>query len=142
MSRRLKKSPREKNEPTTREGGRVATICVCLVGIIWFVFGQTLHFEFINFDDGAYVVKNPQVTRGLTSEGIVWAFTHVHAANWHPVTWLSHMVDCQFYGLNASWHHFTNVLLHMVTAILLFLLLRQMTGALWRSAFVAAVFAI
>jgi tetratricopeptide (TPR) repeat protein len=142
MSRRLKKSPREKNEPTTREGGRVATICVCLVGIIWFVFGQTLHFEFINFDDGAYVIKNPQVTRGLTSEGIVWAFTHVHAANWHPVTWLSHMVDCQFYGLNAGWHHFTNVLLHMVTAILLFLLLRQMTGALWRSAFVAAVFAI
>src|SRR6202030_858627 len=91
---------------------------------------------------GAYVYKNPQVFRGLTSEGIIWAFTQSHAANWHPLTWLSHMLDCQLYGLSPGGHHLTNVLLHSANAILLFLVLRQMTGSLWRSAFVAAVFAI
>jgi tetratricopeptide (TPR) repeat protein len=78
----------------------------------------------------------------VTVEGIAWAFTQTHAANWHPVTWISHMLDCQFYGLNPRGHHLTNVLLHIATTILLFLVLRQMTGSLWRSAFVAAVFAI
>lgn len=117
-------------------------ICAFLAVIVWLVFGQTLRHEFVNFDDTTYVLENPEVTRGLTIEGIVWAFTHVHAANWHPLTWLSHMLDAQFYGLNPSGHHLTNVLLHTATAILLFLVLRQMTGALWRSAFVAAIFAI
>ena len=88
------------------------------------------------------MLKNPQVNRGLTTEGFVWAFTHVHSGNWHPLTWLSHMLDCQLYGLNAGWHHLTNIILHAATAILLFLVLRQMTGLLWRSAFVAALFAI
>ncbi|PYL26294.1 MAG: hypothetical protein DMF37_02675, partial [Verrucomicrobia bacterium] len=74
--------------------------------------------------------------------GIGWAFTHIHSENWHPLTTISHMLDCQLYGLKAGWHHFTNVLLHTIAAILLFIALRQMTGALWRSAFVAAVFAI
>ncbi len=117
-------------------------ICILLAALTWLVFGQTLHHQFINFDDGDYVFKNPHVSRGLTIDGFFWAFTHVHAANWHPLTWLSHMLDCQFYGLNPAGHHLTNVLLHGITAILLFLVLRQMTGALWRSAFVAAVFAI
>jgi hypothetical protein len=81
------------------------------------------------------------VARGLTLKGIVWAFSF-HAFNWHPLTWLSHMLDCQLYGLHPWGHHLTNVLLHTATVIALFLLLRQMTGALWRSAFVAAVFAI
>ena len=120
----------------------VPGVCLFLVAITWLVFGQTLGYPFVNFDDGAYVVKNPQVNRGLTIDGIVWAFTHFHASNWHPLTWLSHMLDCQLYGVNAGGHHLTNVLLHAATAILLFLVLRQMTGALWRSAFVAAVFAI
>jgi tetratricopeptide (TPR) repeat protein len=82
------------------------------------------------------------VVRGLTRPGLVWAFTSVHAANWHPLTWISHMLDCQLYGLHPGGHHLTNVLLHTATVIVLFLVLRQMTGALWRSAFVAAVFAI
>ena len=86
--------------------------------------------------------ENPVVARGLTFKGIVWAFTSIHAANWHPLTWLSHMLDCQLYGLHPGGHHLTNVLLHTATVIALFLVLRQMTGAFWRSAFVAAVFAI
>jgi len=117
-------------------------VSLFLAGITWLVFGQTLHHEFINYDDGDYVLKNAQVSRGLTLDGIAWAFTHVHSANWHPVTWISHMLDCQFYGLNPAGHHFSNVLLHAATSILLFFVLRQMTGAFWRSAFVAALFAI
>lgn len=117
-------------------------VCVFLLAITWMVFGQTLHFEFINFDDGGYVYENPEVTRGLTLTGIVRAFTRAHAANWHPLTWISHMLDCQLYGLDSGGHHLTNVLIHAASAILLFLVLQRMTGALWRSAFVAAVFAI
>jgi protein O-mannosyl-transferase len=121
---------------------RVAGLCLVLAAITFAVFGQTLHHEFIDFDDNLYVYDNPMVAGGLTWNGIVWAFTHVHSANWHPLTWLSHMLDCQLYGLHPGGHHLTNVLLHIATVIALFLVLRQMTGALWRSAFVAAVFAI
>jgi tetratricopeptide (TPR) repeat protein len=120
----------------------VPGLCLGLAAMVWLVFGQTVHHQFINLDDGAYVYKNPQVFRGLTSEGIIWAFTQSHAANWHPLTWLSHMLDCQLYGLSPGGHHLTNVLLHAANAILLFLVLRQMTGSLWRSVFVAALFAI
>src|ERR1700734_2539441 len=119
----------------------VVGIALFLVAITWVVFGQTLGYGFINFDDDAYVYENPMVAQGLTLKGIIWAFSF-HSSNWFPLTWLSHMLDCQIYGLNAGGHHLTNLLLHAATAILLFLILRQMTGALWRSAFVAAVFAI
>jgi tetratricopeptide (TPR) repeat protein len=117
-------------------------VCIALALLIWIVFGQTLHHEFTNYDDTDYVTRNAQVGRGLTWEGFAWAFTHLHAANWHPLTWLSHMLDAQFYGINAGGHHLTNLILHSATTILLFLFVRQMTGALWRSAFVAALFAI
>ena len=117
-------------------------IGVALVTLTWLTFGQTLRHEFVNYDDNAYVYQNPTVIRGLTLDGIVWAFTHVHSGNWHPLTSISHMLDCQFYGLNAGGHHLTNVLLHSIAVLLLFLVLRRMTGAFWRSAFVAAVFAI
>jgi tetratricopeptide (TPR) repeat protein len=120
----------------------VLWVCVFLAAITFVVFGQTLHHEFVYYDDNDYVYENPEVARGLTLKGIVWAFTRVHSANWHPLTWISHMLDCQLYGLNAGGHHLTNILLHTATAILLFLVLRRMTGAHWRSAFVAAVFAI
>jgi len=120
----------------------VAAVCLVLAAITFAVFGQTLTHEFINLDDEGYVYDNQMVAQGLTLKGIVRAFTGFHADNWHPLTWLSHMLDCQFYALNPAGHHFTNVLLHTVAVILLFLILRQMTGALWRSAFVAAVFAI
>jgi tetratricopeptide (TPR) repeat protein len=112
------------------------------VGIVWIVFGQTLRHEFINYDDDQYVRGNSRITNGLTLDGIQWAFTHVHAANWHPLTTISHMLDCQLYGLQPWGHHLTNVLLHAAAAVFLFLALRQLTGAHWPSAFVAAVFAI
>ena len=120
----------------------VAAVCGFLLLAVALVFGQTVGHEFVNYDDNQYVYENPQVAQGLTARGIAWAFTTVHASNWHPLTWLSHMLDCQLYGLNAGGHHLTNVLLHAATAILLFLVLRRMTGDLWPSAFVAAVFAI
>jgi tetratricopeptide (TPR) repeat protein len=117
-------------------------VCIFLTVATWLVFGQTVHHEFVNFDDKAYVYENPVIQNGVTVEGLRWALTYGEIGHWHPLTWFSHMLDCQFYGLNAGGHHLTNVLLHTVTALLLFLVLQSMTGFLWRSAFVAAVFAI
>ena len=117
-------------------------ICAALALAVWLVFGQTTGHDFINFDDNAYVYDNRAISQGISPASIVWAFTHSHGANWHPLTTLSHMLDCQLYGLNPGRHHLTNVLLHAATAMLLFLVLSNLTGALWRSAFVAAVFAI
>src|SRR6266446_3003280 len=120
----------------------VVAICVALAGVTWTVFGQTLRHDFINYDDNTYIYENPNIVSGLPRPAILWAFTHAHAGNWHPLTSLSHMLDCQVYGLNAGGHHFTNVLLHTLAVVLLFLFLQQITSAPWRSAFVAAVFAI
>src|SRR5438477_2967807 len=117
-------------------------ICVGLALVTSIAFFPALQNSFVNFDDNTYVYENPKVVAGLTRSGIIWAFTHFHSSNWHPLTWLSHMLDCQLYRLNAGGHHFTSLLLHVVVAILLFLVLQEMTGAIWRSAFVAAVFAI
>ena len=123
-------------------------ICISLAVLTWVVFGQLLQYDFINYDDPRYVYENTNITNGLTIGGIAWAFTHIHSMNWHPLTTISHMLDCQLYGLKPGAHHFTNVLLHSIVAILLFLVLQQMTGgpsrtdSIWRSAFVAAVFAI
>jgi tetratricopeptide (TPR) repeat protein len=117
-------------------------VCTLLVAITWAVFGQTLGHDFVNFDDHVYVYENPVITSGLSPHTIGWAFAHVHARNWHPVTTISHMLDCQLYGLKPGGHHFTNVLLHSLAVILLFLVLQQMTGSLWPSGFVAAIFAI
>jgi tetratricopeptide (TPR) repeat protein len=121
---------------------RVVCVCVFLALAVLAVFGQTARFGFVNYDDEIYVYENPVVQNGLTWKGVVWALTYGQIGHWHPLTWLTHMADCQVYGLWAGGHHLTNVALHAVTAVLLFLVLRAMTGALWRSAFVAAVFAI
>ena len=122
--------------------GKDWAVCGLLLLAVVCVFGQTLRYGFVNYDDQKYVCKNPHVSGGLNAEAVRWAFTTRHASNWHPLTWLSHMLDCQLYGLISEWHHLTNVLLHAATAILLFLILRQMTGDVWPSAFAAAVFAI
>jgi tetratricopeptide (TPR) repeat protein len=106
------------------------------------VYLPVVGLDFLTFDDDYYVTRNPQVTGGLTWAGLHWAFTHAHSANWHPLTWLSHMLDCQLYGLNPAGHHLTSLLFHAANAVLLFLWLRSLTRAFWRSAFVAALFAL
>jgi protein O-mannosyl-transferase len=102
----------------------------------------SLQNGFINYDDPAYVTKNLHVQQGITLESISWAFKATVEANWHPLTWISHMVDFQLFQLNPGGHHLTNLLLHILNVVLLFLLLRNATGHIWRSAFVAALFAL
>jgi len=121
---------------------KIICICIALAVLTWAVFGQTLRYDFVNYDDPSYVYQNTRITSGINLANIAWAFTHVHSENWHPLTTITHMLDCQLHGLNARWHHFTNVLLHCLAVVLLFVALQQMTGAVWRSAFVSAVFAV
>jgi len=125
-------------------GGRVVTgiVSVFLAVIVWTAFGRALNHGFVGYDDQNYVLRNPRVTNGLTLDGIQWAFTHVHATNWHPLTTISHMLDCQLYGLQPWGHHLTNILLQATAAILLFLALRELSGDPWPSLFVAAIFAV
>jgi tetratricopeptide (TPR) repeat protein len=120
----------------------IVAICAVLVAITWFVFAQTVRHQFVTYDDPQYVYANPDISAGISLPRIWWAFTHTIAGNWHPLTTISHMLDCQLYGLDPAGHHFTNVLFHTIAVVLLFLVLQQMTGSLWRSAFVAALFAI
>jgi tetratricopeptide (TPR) repeat protein len=117
-------------------------VCACLAVVTCVVFAQTFHFDFVNYDDPTYVYQNTRITSGINLSNVAWAFTHVHSENWHPLTTITHMLDCQVHGLNAGWHHFTNVLLHFLAVVLLFVALERMTSALWRSAFVSAVFAV
>ncbi|MFN2542927.1 MAG: tetratricopeptide repeat protein [Chthoniobacterales bacterium] len=120
----------------------VLAIAISIAALTWLVFGQTLRHDFVNYDDHRYVYENTKITAGLSASAIAWAFSHIHSENWHPLTTISHMLDCQLYGLKPGGHHFSNVLLHATAAILLFVALWQMNGALWRSAFVAAIFAV
>jgi len=105
-------------------------------------YGPLRDASFINFDDQEYVYENAHVVSGLTSENIGWAFYTTQLANWHPVTWLSHMLDCQLFGLNARAHHMMNLLLHIANTLMLFLVLMRATRSFWRSGFVAALFAL
>lgn len=126
-----------------RDAWKSAGICVLLALAVWIIYGRTIHYDFINYDDDAIVYENPEVTRGLDLHEIGRVFTENSGRDsWFPVTDVSHMLDWQLYGPNAGGHHLTNVLLHAATAILLFLALQTVTGALWRSAFVAAIFAV
>jgi tetratricopeptide (TPR) repeat protein len=120
----------------------VLAVCGFLLAAVLGIFGKTAGYEFCNFDDDDYVYHNRIVARGLTAEGFTWAFVGHHAGNWHPLTWLSHMVDCQLYGLHAGGHHAGNVLLHGITVVGLFLILLRMTGAFWPAAVAATLFAI
>ncbi|MCK4619391.1 MAG: tetratricopeptide repeat protein, partial [Desulfobacterales bacterium] len=120
----------------------VILVSLCLIVAIIIAYVQVNNFDFVGYDDQEYVTENIQVQKGLSVEGIIWTFTTFHSANWHPLTWLSHMLDCELYGLNPMGHHWTNLIIHMANTILLFLVLKLMTGAIWRSAFVAALFAL
>ena len=106
------------------------------------LYAPVAHHEFLRFDDIAYVADNVHVNTGLNLSNIVWAFTSFHLGNWHPVTWLSHMVDCQLFGLNSGPQHVINVLLHAANVLLLCSLLQRATGAVWRSFLAAALFAV
>jgi cytochrome c-type biogenesis protein CcmH/NrfG len=117
-------------------------VCVCLAVVTWVVFAQTLRYDFVNYDDPQYVYQNARITSGINFANVAWAISHLHSEHWHPLTTITHMLDCQLHGVNAGWHHFANVLLHCLAVVLLFVALQRMTGALWRSAFVSAVFAV
>ena len=121
---------------------QVPLICLVLAMITLVAFEQVRRNDFVSFDDLQYVTDNPNVNQGLSGESIAWAFTSGYASNWHPLTWLSHMADCELYGLRPAGHHITNLLLHILNTLLLFWVFRKMTGSVWPSAFVAAVFAI
>lgn len=117
-------------------------ICLTLALATIGVYARVAGFDFVDFDDPDYVTENPMVKMGVTFKGLIWAFTHNYASNWHPLTWISHMLDCQIFGLHGGGPHLVNVLLHTANVVLLFILLQRITGALWRSAIVAALFAL
>ncbi len=118
---------------------RLIGLLLALVTLL--VYLPAANHGFSIFDDDDYITANPVVQNGLTWTGIQWAFTTQHASNWHPLTWLSHMLDCELFGLNAGAHHSVNILFHALNAVLLFGLLLRLTGALWPAAFIAALFA-
>lgn len=121
---------------------QIIAIYLSLVVISLAVFSQTIRYNFVNFDDDLYVYDSTVIKAGLTIKGIIAAFTTPHARNWHPFTTISHMLDCQLYGLNPGGHHATNMLLHTVAVLLLFRVLQKMTSSIWKSAMVAALFAV
>jgi tetratricopeptide (TPR) repeat protein len=118
---------------------RLIALLLALVTLV--VYLPASRFSFVNYDDDDYVTSNGVVKRGLTWAGVRWAFTTFHASNWHPLTWLSHMTDCELFRLNAGGHHFVNVLLHAANAALVFALLLRLSKTIWPSAFAAALFA-
>lgn len=117
-------------------------VCLFLIVTTLTVYWQVINYDFINYDDNDYITENLHVRAGWTVEGVVWAFTTNFHRHWHPLTWLSHMTDCQLFGLNPGWHHLSSLSLHLANTILLFFVFKLMTGALLQSAFVAAFFAL
>ena len=117
-------------------------ICIFLAVSTFAVYSQVQDHEFINYDDDKYVTNNEYVKAGFTRDSVGWALTTSYNSNWHPMTWLSHMLDAQLFGPNSKGHHLTNLLFHIANVLLLFLVLLRMTGALWQSGFVAALFAL
>jgi protein O-mannosyl-transferase len=121
---------------------QIVLLCLLLAAVTWAVYWPVRLNEFVNYDDEQYITANPHLEHGLTWSGAAWAFRSGYASNWHPLTWLSHLLDIQLFGLEPAGHHLTNVLFHCANAALLFLLLAYMTGKAWRSVFVAALFAL
>jgi hypothetical protein len=117
-------------------------LCALLVLATLLLYSGVAHHEFLTLDDASYVFQNNHVSAGLKLDNVVWAFTSYYSCNWHPVTWLSHMTDCQLFGLNSGSQHMVSVFLHAANVLLLFLLLQKATGAVWRSFLVAALFAL
>lgn len=146
-----KRTRRKEQETTIRTKGAktvlpmrrtFALLAVLLAVSTFAAYRGILGNDFTNYDDYDYITRNPHVKQGITAESIGWAFNIGYASNWHPLTWLSHMIDYQLYGLNPMGHHLTSLLLHIANVLLLFWVLSRMTGAPWRSAFVAALFGL
>jgi protein O-mannosyl-transferase len=121
---------------------RQIAIGIFLVIATLAVYWQVLDHEFVNYDDNEYLTKNWHVQSGLNGESVIWAFTTSHFKNWHPITWLSHIIDFQLFGLDPTGHHLVNLLFHLANSLLLFTVLFRLTGAIWQSGFVAALFAL
>jgi len=137
----------QKNNTTFKTKGRLNTrldliICVLLIVATLGVYWQIKTHDFIGYDDDKYVYQNRHVSQGLSKESIIWAFRSTHASNWHPITWLSHMLDVELFGMNAGAHHLTNLFFHILNSLLLFIVFRKMTLRVWQSGFVALLFAI
>jgi tetratricopeptide (TPR) repeat protein len=148
---RIKEKPKRINEKLLTKDNNAADtlnkkyfyiICLFLVIATLAVYWQVLDNDFVIYDDDKYVTENIHVNKGVTFDGLTWAFTSSHSSNWHPLTWISHMIDCQLYGLNPRGHHITNLLFHVANTLLLLLILVRMTGTLWQSSFVAVLFAL
>ncbi len=127
--------------PSLKQNPLRMLICLVLAVATAALYWPLRHHGFVSLDDASYITDNPHVNEGLSWPGIAWAFRSGYAVNWHPLTWISHMLDCQLYGVSPAGHHLTNLLFHIANTLLLFLWLNQITGAQWRSAFVAALFA-
>jgi len=124
---------------------KVFLVFLVLLLVTVVAYYQVFHCDFLEYDDGVHVTNNPNVNQGLSVDSVFWAFKTLNAprlGHWQPVTWISHMLDCEFFGLNPSWHHLHNLLIHVINVLLLFWILRRMTGAVWRSFFVAVLFGI
>jgi Tfp pilus assembly protein PilF len=128
--------------PAVKDRWRAALGCAALAAATLAVFWGARQCQFVNYDDPAYITSNQEIQHGLTAESVRWAFQSGAASNWHPLTWLSHLADVDLYGMNPAGHHLTSVLLHAINGVLLFLILRSVTAAYWRSLVVAALFAL
>ncbi|MFQ5717189.1 MAG: hypothetical protein ACE5GQ_08815, partial [Nitrospinales bacterium] len=123
----------------TRHSVILASLFLAAVTLI--VYWEVTDLEFVDYDDNVYVTRNPAIQKGVTLESLAWALTTTHTGNWHPLTWLSHMLDYEIYGSNPAGHHATNLLFHAANVVLVFFVLVRMTGDFWRSVFAAALFA-
>ena len=143
---RTRRSPGSHSRPISEPQDRrrlqsAFLICIVLIALTLAAYRQAFDHQFVGYDDNVYVTENPHVRAGLSLRSLEWAFAP-HYGMWAPLTWISHMLDCQLFGLSPTGHHLVNLLFHMANTILLFLLLTRMTGCLWRSAFVAALFGL
>ena len=134
--------PATRMNPASPQRRNLAICIALLIAATLLTYWPALQNEFINYDDPDYVTANEVVKKGLTTEGVKWAFTTGHASNWHPITWLTHMADVSMFGMKPMGHHATNLVFHTANTVLLLLLLWLMTGSVWRSAMVAALFAL
>ncbi|MEI6702168.1 MAG: tetratricopeptide repeat protein [Deltaproteobacteria bacterium] len=126
----------------TRRNLRTFVVCAVLIVVTLAIYLPAVNHEFISFDDPSYVTKNSHVSSGITVNTVKWAITSIDEANWHPITWLSHMTDVELYGMNPRGHHLNSIIIHTISAVLLLLLLYRLTGSLWHSSFVATLFAL